>query len=145
MNEPNEVDQLPDLKKITIIMDSGLDRGLASNRAAVLATGLTNRHPEIIGSDLRTQDDHVLPGFTRVPIVLLDANGESLRDLARKARELGCEAFVFLARAQGMRSYSEYVSSVAGTRLDELDVDALLVYGARKAVNRVGGSLPSLK
>lgn len=58
---------------------------------------------------------------------------------------MGCTALVFLSRAQGMRSYSGYVDSVAGSRRNALDIDAVIVYGAKKSINRITGNLRMLR
>lgn len=139
------LDPAPECKLI-IIMADNLPRGAAANRCAVLATGLVSRHPEILGPNLVTSDGKEVLGFTKQPIVVLASRpGQSLNDLAREAQKLGCTALLFLARAQGMRSYEAYADSVATTPSDQLDVDACLIYGAKKAVNKLAGSLPSLK
>jgi hypothetical protein len=131
--------------KIALVMSSDLDRGAVANRGAVMATGLALRHPEIVGPDLVTRDGQVLPGFTKVPIVVLSAREEPLTALAARAREKGLTTLVFLGRAQGMRSYEAYRDSVAGSDAADLDVDAVLLYGPRKPVNQVTGSLPALR
>ena len=132
--------------KIALVMRADLDRGAVANRGAVMATGLALRHPEIVGPDLVTRDGLTLPGFTKVPIVVLAAREEPpLSSLAQRAREKGLTTLVFLSRAQGMRSYEAYSDSVADSDAADLDVDALLVYGPRKAVNQVTGNLPALR
>jgi hypothetical protein len=148
MDRPSEAappDQLAVEMKIALVMHADLDRGAVANRGAVLATGLAMRHPEIIGPDLATQDGKVLFGFTKVPIVVLSAREESLVALEARAHEKGLTTLVFLGRAQGMRSYEAYRESVAETGAADLDIDALLLYGPRKAVSQVTGSLPSLR
>lgn len=50
-----------------------LGKGESANRAAVLSTGLAARHPEIIGGSLVTKDGIDLLGFTKVPIIVLEA------------------------------------------------------------------------
>ena len=149
MDKPDEgappPDQLAVEMKIALVMHADLDRGAVANRGAVLATGLAMRHPEIIGPDLTTQDAKVLFGFTKVPIVVLSAREQSLVDLEARAREKGLTTLVFLGRAQGMRSYEAYRESVAASEAADLDIDAVLLYGPRKAVSQVTGSLPSLR
>jgi hypothetical protein len=139
------VDQLAHTHRIALVLDQGLDRGAVGNRCAVLSTGLAARHPEIIGSDLVTADAVPLPGFTKVPMVVLVGKDEHLRNLANRARSLGCTTLVFLARAQGMRSYDAYRDSVAKTSAADLDVDAFVIFGPKKAVNSVVGALPCLR
>jgi len=139
------VDDLALTHRIAFVVEASLDRGAASNRCAVLGTGLANKHPEIIGPDLGTADYLQLPGFTKVPIAILTNKDQPLRDLARRARESGCTTLVFLSRAQGMRSYDAYRESVAQTSSADLDVDALAIFGPKKSVNSVVGALPCLR
>ncbi len=132
--------------KAVIIIHGDLPRGLAANRAAVLATGLAMHVPEMRGEDLVTKDNVSLLGFTKVPIpILMSRPEESLLDLARKGQEAGCIFLVFLTRAQGMRSYDEYRESVRQTEYSALDVDAVALYGDRKLVTKLTGNLPALK
>jgi len=131
--------------KIALVMSADLDRGAVANRGAVLATGLAMRHPEIVGPDLTTQDGTTLFGFTKVPIVVLAGREEPLVLLEARAREKGLTTLVFLSRAQGMRSYQAYRDSVAASEAADLDVDAVLLYGPRKTVTQITGSLPALR
>lgn len=133
-------------RKIAIVLDPKLPRGATDNRAAVLATGLAARHPEILGPDLSTADGETIPGFTKVPIVVLAGRlDQPLGELVARARAAECTVLVFLARAQGMRSYEAYRESVAQSCYNELDVDAVVIFGEKKKVNRLVGSLPALR
>ena len=143
--ETARMDVLAQSNRIAIVLAQNLDRGATGNRCAVLATGLTALHPEIVGPDLKTADGESLPGFTKVPIMILTTKGRSLREMAREARQTGCTTIVFLARAQGMRSYDAYSESVALSPADDLDVDAVLIYGAKKRVVAITGALPCLR
>jgi hypothetical protein len=140
-----QVDPLAQSHRIAIVLAQDLDRGATGNRCAVLATGLTALHPEIVGPDFTTADGQSLPGFTKVPIMVLTAKGQSLLEMARQAREAACTTLLFLARAQGMRSYEAYRESVAQSAAAELDVDAVLIYGAKKKVAAITGALPCLR
>ena len=142
---PTEPDALAVTHRIAFIVDQSLDRGAVGNRCAVLSTGFATRHPEIIGSDLLTADGVRLPGFTKVPMVVLVNRDQPLRELAKRARALGCTTLVFLSRAQGMRSYEAYKNSVAQTDEANLDVDAVALFGPKKAVNSLVGALPCLR
>lgn len=145
-NNLTPLDQLVIDKKIALVIAPSVGRGASDNRAAVLATGLAAHHPEIVGDGMTTADGQQLLGFTKLPIVVLAAKeGTELRDMAAKAREVGCTVLVFLTRAQGMRSYDAYRDSVAASNADELDVDAFIVFGPKKSVNSLVGSFPSLR
>lgn len=133
-------------KKAVIVVASGLGRGLAANRAAVLATGLAFHVPEIRGEDLVTNDGVSLLGFTKMPIPILDGGTEaSLAALADKGNKLHCITLVFLTRAQGMRSYEEYRESVGQTNYADLDIDAVAFYGDKQLITSMTGNLPMLR
>jgi hypothetical protein len=144
-NVATEPDALAVTHRIALIVDQSLDRGAVGNRCAVLSTGLAARHPEIIGSDLLTSDGVRLPGFTKVPMAVLVGRDQPLREMAKRARASGCTTLVFLSRAQGMRSYDAYKNSVAQTDEENLDVDAVAIFGPKKAVNSIVGALPCLR
>lgn len=132
--------------KIIIVIRSTLGIGLAANRAAVLATGLAAHVPNMIGQNLITKDGVNLLGFTQIPIPILASRPEtSFLELAKKSEQLGCKIIVFLTRAQGMRSYEEYKNSIAQTNYNDLDIDAVAIFGDPKSVTRVTGNFPSLR
>lgn len=132
--------------KIVIVVGPGLAPGMAANRCAVLATGIAARHPEILGPDVRSSDGQPLAGITKVPIAVLTVPEiPALRALEAQARAQGCATWVYLGRAQGVRSYAAYGESVAATPFADLDIDAVALYGTRKAVARLTGSLPMLR
>lgn len=132
--------------KTVIVVDSSLGIGLAANRAAVLATGLATHVQNMIGGNLTTKDGKALLGFTQIPIPILASKPDtSFLDLADKSEGLGCHVIVFLRRAQGMRSYEEYINSVAQSNYSDLDIDAIAIYGDSKSVTKVTGNLPALR
>ncbi|OGK38473.1 hypothetical protein A3F34_00155 [Candidatus Roizmanbacteria bacterium RIFCSPHIGHO2_12_FULL_44_10] len=132
--------------KVVIVVSPFLGIGLAANRAAVLATGLAIHIPSLPGQNLVTKDGVELLGFTQIPIPILTVKPEvSLLELCKRSEELGCKIIVFLTRAQGMRSYEEYRNSVAETNYNDLDIDAIAIYGDKKSVTKITGSLPSLR
>lgn len=140
----NESD-VPEVKTVIVIAQR-LGIGLAANRAAVLATGLAAHVPNMIGSDVDTKDGKKILGFTQIPIPILVARPEvSLVELAKKSESVGCTTIVFLERAQGMRSYKEYLDSIKQTNYDDLDIDGIAISGDTKAVTKLTGNLPSLR
>ncbi|MBI3379124.1 DUF2000 domain-containing protein [Candidatus Gottesmanbacteria bacterium] len=132
--------------KIVIVIDSTLGIGLSANRAAVLATGLTAHVPNMIGPDINTKDGKTLLGITQIPIPILASRSDtSFLSLANRSEGLGCKVILFLTRAQGLRSYDEYMDSVSQVNFDELDIDAIAIYGDTKAVTKITGNLPTLR
>lgn len=132
--------------KIVMVIDSRLGIGLAANRAAALATGLVAHVPNMVGEDIKTKDGKILLGITQIPIPILATRPDtSFLEIAKKSEALGCKVILFLARAQGMRSYDEYKESVAQANFDELDIDGIAIYGPTKSVTKLTGNLPALR
>lgn len=143
--EDRQVDDLAVTHRIAFVLHPSLDRGAATNRCAVLGTGLAAKHPEILGWDLTTSDGIHLAGFTKVPAAILTIKDQLLAELAKRAQDIGCTILVFLSRAQGLRSYAAYAESVSQSAWADLDIDAIAIFGTKKAVNSVVGSLPCLR
>ena len=133
-------------KKIVIVISAQLEIGQAANRAAVLATGLAAHVPNMIGIDVTTKDGKTLLGITQMPIPILTTKPDtSLSNLANKSQELGCMVILFLSRVQGMTSYDEYIQSISQTNYQDLDIDAIALYGDKKSITKITGNLPSLR
>lgn len=146
MQHDPKVDPLARDNRIAIILAPELKPGQMANRSAVLATGLAARHPEIVGPALTTADGHRLEGITKVPMAVLAARDlADVQRLTLKANQLGCSLMVYLSRAQGLRSYEAYQASIARGRFEELDVDAVILYGPKKRVNKVTGNLSLMR
>jgi hypothetical protein len=91
---------------------------------------------------LTTADGRSLQGITKVPMAVLAAEDTAhVGRLTLKADQLGCTLMVYLARAQGLRSYEAYQRSIAQDRFDELNVDAVILYGPKKSINKITGNL----
>lgn len=135
----------PELK-IVIVVSENLEKGPAANRAAVLASGLATHVPDMIGTNAVTKDNKIVLGFTQIPIpILITRQNVSLVDLAERSESLGCTVIIFLARAQGMRSYKEYIESIKNTNYVDLDIDGVGIAGDTKTVTKLTGNLPSLR
>jgi hypothetical protein len=133
-------------KKLVIVIASNLATGMVANRCAALSVGITSAHPEIVGYPTETSDGIVLGAITRMPIPILIAKDiQVLPEIENKARSQGCTTLVYLSRAQGLRSYQAYLDSIKSTSYADLDIDAIAIYGEKKTVSSLTGSLPILR
>ena len=129
--------------KCVLVVDSTLPRGLAANAAAVLAATLGARLPGLVGNDLPDADGGSHPGLVTVPLPVLAADTEALRDLRERAvavPDLVCVDFSRLA--QQCRRYDEYADLLAATPGQDLAYLGVGLAGPAKAVTRLTGSLP---
>lgn len=132
--------------KIAIIFDKGMEQGVTANRTAVLMSGLAAKFPGIIGEDHKTNDGITVNGFTQLPVSILNKpDSATYHELLEKIESLECTSFIFLKRAQGLRSYEEYSNSINSDLFTDLDIDTLLIYGSTKSVNKVTGNFQAMR
>ncbi|MGF1726156.1 DUF2000 domain-containing protein [Photobacterium nomapromontoriensis] len=132
--------------KIVIVIKEGLDKGITANRAAVLMSGLSAKYPEIIGCDHNTADGKTINGFTQLPIIILTIpESKSYFELLDHTHQLDCYSSVFLERAQGVRSYSEYSASISDDHYMNLDIDSAIFFGTKKSINKITNKLPPMR
>ncbi len=134
----------PAFDKCAIVVDGELPVGLAMNAAAVLALSIGNAYGgEVLGPDVKDGDGQTHRAITAAVLPILRADKEILHGIVARAH---AEPEVFLvdftATAQAARDYGDYTENMASTgAADHVYVGVALV-GAKKAVNKLTGSLP---
>lgn len=134
--------------KCVMVIDSELPVGLVANSAAILGITLGKRIPEQVGEDVVDASNRTHPGIITIPVAILKGDKEILRDL--RERLYGPEfsdlvVMDFSDVAQRCNRYSEYVAKAAGVQERDHTYLGLAIYGNRKKVNRLTGSLPLLR
>jgi hypothetical protein len=137
-------DALPRFEKCAIVIDDALPTGLAMNAAAVLALSIGDAYGEsALGPDVKDRDGQVHYAITEVPLPILKADTQALRGIVTKAL---AEPDVFLvdftSTAQAARNYGAYVEAMEATAAEEHVYVGVAVVGAKKAVQKLSGSLP---
>lgn len=133
-------------EKCVMVIDGSLPPGIAANTAAILGVTLGKRMPEVVGEDVRDGQGREHLGIIEFPVPVLKSTREDLRRLrealyAPECRDLTVADFSDLA--QGCRTYGEFIGKMR--EADSLQYLGLAVCGARKAVDRLTGSLPLLR
>lgn len=135
---------LPEIEKCAIVVDAGLPLGLAINAAAVLALSLGRCYGDaMVGDDVKDADGASHRGLTSFPVPVLKAADTTVRDIVLRAHER-TDVFVvdFAAAAQAARDYGTYQDGMLAAGTAEHGYAGVAVAGARKAVNKLTGSLP---
>lgn len=131
--------------KCVMIVEEGLPAGLAANAAGVLAFTLGREVDFAVGPSVLDGSGELHVGITKIPIPVLRAGGETLRRLRSEASQTKLLAVDFTESAQTSKTYEEYESKLAARETVELDYLGLALYGERKEVDRLTGSLPLLR
>lgn len=134
-------------KKCVMIIDENLPLGLIANTTAVLAASLGKIDETIIGENVYDLENNIHSGIVTLPISILKGNQELIRDLLKKVNNYDDEIFIidFSNLAQSCRSYPEYISKMKVTSEAMLKYSGICLYGNKKRINKLTGSLPLLK
>lgn len=132
-------------EKCVMVIDGSLPASVAANTAAILGITLGKQVPQAVGCDVADQDGHAHLGIVEVPVPILRATAEEIGILRGKL----CDpifgdvmAVDFSDLAQGCRTYDEFIERMASARGDDLRYLGIALYGAKKKVNKLTGSMP---
>lgn len=134
--------------KCVMVIDSGLPLGLAANTAAILGITLGRRHPELVGMDAADGSGGVHLGVVEIPVPVLKGNPDLLKRLRQRLQEpefSEVTAADFSSLAQGCRTYAEFQGKMQAASEAGLQYLGLGLYGPKKLVDRLTGSLPLLR
>ena len=134
--------------KCVMVIDESLPTGLIANTAAVLAISLGNRFGDIVGEDLVDKDGTMHQGITEKPIPILKGNAELIFSIREKLAEDSSDEVYFVDFcdvAQTSVKYEEYKQRLKSTPSNELSYLGLAIYGPKKTVNSLTGSIGLLR
>jgi hypothetical protein len=133
--------------KLAIVIDRALSGGLVANTAAVLAMSLGSRLESVIGPDLKDADGSLHRGITTLPIPVLVADQDEVKQLRRRAHDSADDILLvdFTDCAQRSRTYDDYTERLAASGEEELSYLGIALFGPRKAIQKLTGSLPLLR
>jgi hypothetical protein len=134
--------------KCVIILDSEQPLGVIANTSAILGVTLGRHVSGQVGADVMDASKKVHLGIIKIPIVMLKGDKGSIRDLRERlyAPAFGDLLVVdFSDVAQGCHVYDEYVSKAASVPEQEHIYLGIAIYGDKKKVNKLTGSMPLLR
>lgn len=131
--------------KCVIVVDESLPLGLQVNAASVISTMMRHRVDGLVGPDVKDADGCPHPGVVLIPVSVLHADSARVNDVWKAAGELDIVRTGFTSLAQSCRTYEEYIQRMSVTSTGDLRFVGVGLYGARRAVNRLAGSLPLLR
>lgn len=133
-------------KKCVMIVNEALPLGLAVNTAGVLALTLGNKVDSILGPDVVDGSGQTHVGITTIPIPILKANEDAIRNIRIQASGMeGLLVVDFTDAAQTTTTYQDYTDKIGAMTADELKYLGVALYGEKKPINKLCGSLPLLR
>lgn len=134
--------------RIAIIVNPALPLGLIANTASAIGIGLGARMPPLAAQSLSDACNRTIDISSRLPVPILQADGETIRIVLMKALEKRGEdtAIVpFPAFARSLHSYADYETAFPLRNLAEDAIDGLGIAGPSKWIKSLTGSLKLLR
>ncbi|MBM7870709.1 hypothetical protein JOC70_002203 [Clostridium pascui] len=134
--------------KCVMVINSELPLGLIANTAAVLALTLGKRIEGIIGPDVLDGSGNYHIGITTTPIPILKSDSEGinvLRDKVATKDFFDLLVVDFSNAAQTTTTYEVYTEKISKLTTNDLEYLGVAIYGDRKKVNKLTGSMPLLR
>ena len=135
-------------EKCVMVIDSELPAGVIANTSAILGMTLGKRFPEQVGNDVTDASEKTHLGIITVPVPILKGSREMLKKLSYNlySTEFNDLTVVdFSDVAQGCITYDEYISKAAEVPEEDHKYLGVAIYGDKKKVNKLTGSMPLLR
>jgi len=134
--------------KCVMVIDEDLPFGIIANTAAVMGVTLGKCFPNIVGANVFDKTDKCHLGIIEFPIPILKGNSAFIKELRERLyspefSELTVIDFSDLA--QSCKVYDEFIEKIAGVSETELNYYGIAMYGNKKLVNKLTGSIPLLR
>ena len=134
------------LLRFVVVVDESLPPGRAANATGMLAVTLGATVAGLPGAALVDADGDAHPGLIPQGLLVLRAPATRLSELrAQAAASEDVGVIDFPSYCQQTNDYDEVRRRVAAIPTAELRYLAILLYGPRRAVSRLTGSLALLK
>jgi len=131
-----------------MIIDESLPPGQAANTTAVLGISLSAKKAGLTGPDITDSHGRVHSGITNVSVPVLISGKERLKHLYEKLMESQDPDMIVIGfndLAKESQNYEEFTQKLGEANPENIRILGLCLYGNRKSVNKLTGSLKLLK
>ena len=131
--------------KAALVLNRNLPPGQLANTAAVLATTLGQRHPELVGADQLDASGGWHLGITQMALPVLSLDSKGLNELRHKLWQAELTVVDVTKATTFTRSYEAYGQYLADNPHNQVQYQGVALFGPKKLVNRFTGNLPLLR
>lgn len=134
--------------KCVMIVDETLPAGIIANTTAALGISLASAIEGLLGRALIDGEGRLHRGITNTPIPILVLPREELKakyDELLQQAETDLLVIGFSETAQKSLDYEDYAIKLAAAKGDEIRYLGICLYGPKKKINRLTGSLKMLR
>lgn len=135
-------------EKCVMITDETLPLGIIANTAVILGITLGRQMPEVVGTDVADQSGNMHLGIIEFPVPVLRGTKESIKEMRERLYQpdyVDLTVVDFSDLAQSCKTYDEFIEKMGCTPESDLRYFGVAIFGAKKKVNKLTGSLPLLR
>ena len=135
-------------RKCVMVVDENLPLGIIANTTAILGNTLGSHYPNAVGKDVVDKNENEHLGIIEIPIPILKGNKEflnNLRDTLYKEQYKDMIVADFSDVAQSCKTYDEYIDKISKIESNNINYFGIAIYGTKKQVNKLTGSIGLLR
>lgn len=135
-------------EKCVIIVEDGMELGIAANVISILSISLGKLRPDIVGDNTPDKEGNTHIGLIQVPVPVLKATGDKIneiRNILLDETYSGVSCVDFTNVAQQCMTYVDYTETMASSDSNSLVYYGLALAGNKKKINKLTGSLGLLR
>lgn len=135
-------------RKCVMVVDENLPLGIIANTTAILGNTLGSHYPNAVGKDVVDKNENEHLGIIEIPIPILKGNKEflnNLRDTLYKEEYKDMIVADFSDVAQSCKTYDEYIDKISKIESNNINYFGIAIYGTKKQVNKLTGSIGLLR
>ena len=131
-----------------MIVNENLPRGIIANTTAALGISIASLQDVMTGKKLVDRNGRIHESITNVPIPILALPVNDVKVLYDNLLELNDEdlkVIGFNDVAQNSHHYEEYEARLLQTAKDNINYLGICIYGPKKKINKLAGSMKMLR
>ena len=135
-------------EKCVMVFNEELPLGIIANTAGILGITLAKYIPETVGPTVFDKDQYQHLGIITTPVPILKTTQEKIKEIRQQLYLPDFKDLIvvdFSDVAQRCNIYDEYIEKANQTPEDDFTYYGIAIYGTKKLVNKLTGSLPLLR
>lgn len=135
-------------EKCVMVLNEELPMGILANTAGIMGITLGKYIPETVGVTVLDKSQHPHLGIITTPVPILKTTQDKIKQIRQQLYLPDFKELIvvdFSDVAQSCNVYDEYIEKASQTLEDDFTYFGIAIYGNKKLVNKLTGSLPLLR
>lgn len=135
-------------EKCVMVLNEELPLGILANTAGIMGITLGKYIPETVGVTVLDKSQHPHLGIITTPVPILKTTQDKIKQIRQQLYLPDFKELIvvdFSDVAQSCNVYDEYIEKANQTLEDDFAYFGIAIYGNKKLVNKLTGSLPLLR